>query len=58
MYKQCRIKKGNTYTYKWLHEKLAIEGNLVDYKNEKWKIDKVWHFKEDKRFIAEMQRIG
>ena len=58
MYKQCKLQLGNMYTYKWLNEKIAKADDLINYRNEKWTIARVWHFKEQKKYLADMHCIG
>ena len=58
MYKQCKLQLGNMYTYKWLNEKLAKADDLINYNNEKWTIARVWHHKEQKKYLADMHCIG
>ena len=58
MYKQCKLINGNIYTYNWINEKLAKEGDLINYKNDLWRIDKVWHQKEMKRLLADVHILG
>ena len=58
MYKQCKLRIGNMYTYKWLNEKLAKEVELVSHENTAWTIARVWHKKEDKKYLSDMHTIG
>ena len=57
MYKQCKLQIGNMYTYKWLHEKIAKVGDLINYKNKKWEVVRVWHHKQEKKLIDDIHRI-
>jgi len=71
MYKQCRLRIGNTYTYKWVHEKKAKEGEIITVKDKilkdgkwisrrqkDWEIDTIWHLKQAKKYLAERHRVN
>lgn len=61
MYKQCKLRIGNIYTYKWVNEKIAKENEVVKVKkiineNEiikiEWIICKIYHVKQNKKFLS------
>lgn len=52
-YKQCKLKNNNIYTYKWVLSKIAIIGNKVFVHKQIFIIEKVYHYEENGKFIAD-----
>lgn len=52
MYKQCKLRKGNTITYRWVNSVKSIEDTMLIFKNvfagkvESWMIEEVWHLEQ------------
>ncbi len=58
MFKQCKLKKENTYRVTWLPAKFAIKGLCVKLRDNKqwddgWIIEEVWGSKKDNLVLVD-----